>query len=49
MATAVVVAVVAALVFTRSHGTSTAGKGGEVFLQAAGKSGPYPFTSPRRT
>ncbi|MET7921816.1 DUF6777 domain-containing protein [Streptomyces avermitilis] len=44
MATAVVVAVVAALVFTRSHGTSTAGKGGEVFLQAAGKSGPDPFT-----
>ncbi|MFE9994908.1 DUF6777 domain-containing protein [Streptomyces avermitilis] len=44
MATAVVVAVVAALVLARSHGTSTAGKGGEVFLQAAGKSGPYPFT-----
>ncbi|MET8022436.1 DUF6777 domain-containing protein [Streptomyces avermitilis] len=44
MATAVVVAVVTALVFTRSQDTSTASKGGELFLQAAGKSGPYPFT-----
>jgi hypothetical protein len=40
--TAVVAAVVLAVVFTRSDGGS--GKGGEVFLQAAGKTGPDPFT-----
>ncbi len=35
-------AVTLVVVFTRSDGTS--GSGGEVFLQAAGKSGPDPFT-----
>ncbi|MFJ9152260.1 DUF6777 domain-containing protein [Streptomyces sp. NPDC102270] len=45
IATAVVVAVVLALVFTRSGGGSTAAGGnGEVFLQAAAKTGPDPFT-----
>jgi hypothetical protein len=38
----VVAAVVLAVVFTHSGGGS--GKSGEVFLQAAGKSGPDPFT-----
>jgi hypothetical protein len=38
----VVAAVVLAVVFTRSDGGS--GKGGEVFLQAAGKTGPDPYT-----
>ncbi|GAA3770484.1 hypothetical protein GCM10022403_002280 [Streptomyces coacervatus] len=42
LTTAVVAAVVLAVVFTRSGGGS--GKGGEVFLQAAGKTGPDPFT-----
>ncbi|MFF4505247.1 DUF6777 domain-containing protein [Streptomyces sp. NPDC001401] len=42
LTTAVVAAVVLAVVFTRSDGGS--GKGGEVFLQAAGKTGPDPFT-----
>ncbi|MER7564422.1 DUF6777 domain-containing protein [Streptomyces sp. NPDC097941] len=45
IAGAVVVAVVLALVFTRSGGGSTAAGGnGEVFLQAAAKTGPDPFT-----
>jgi hypothetical protein len=38
----VVAAVVLAVVFTRGDGGT--GKGGEVFLQAAGKTGPDPFT-----
>ncbi|GAB2969978.1 hypothetical protein GCM10023080_036650 [Streptomyces pseudoechinosporeus] len=38
-----VAAVVLAVVFTRPDG-GTSGSGGEVFLQAAGKSGPDPFT-----
>ena len=41
----VVAAVVLGLVFTRGDGGSdTSATGGEVFLQAAGKSGPDPFT-----
>ncbi|MFC8427206.1 DUF6777 domain-containing protein [Streptomyces sp. NPDC057253] len=45
IAAAVVAAVVLAVVFTRSGGGSgTAGGDGEVFLQAAGKTGPDPFT-----
>lgn len=41
----VVAAVVLGLVFTRDDGGSdTSATGGEVFLQAAGKSGPDPFT-----
>ncbi|MFD5629909.1 DUF6777 domain-containing protein [Streptomyces sp. NPDC127072] len=41
----VVAAVVLGLVFTRDDGGSeTSASGGEVFLQAAGKSGPDPFT-----
>ncbi|MFF7280898.1 DUF6777 domain-containing protein [Streptomyces griseorubiginosus] len=45
IAAAVVAAVVLAVVFTRSDGDSTAtGGDGEVFLQAAGKTGPDPFT-----
>lgn len=45
IATAVVAAVVLAVVFTRSDGGSTsAGGDGEVFLQAAAKTGPDPFT-----
>ncbi|WP_330268999.1 DUF6777 domain-containing protein [Streptomyces griseorubiginosus] len=45
IAAAVVAAVVLAVVFTRSDGGSTAAGGdGEVFLQAAGKTGPDPFT-----
>ena len=42
LTTAVVAAVVLAVVFTHSGGGS--GKSGEVFLQAAGKTGPDPFT-----
>lgn len=42
LTTVVVAAVVLAVVFSRSGGG--AGKGGEVFLQAAGKTGPEPFT-----
>ncbi|MFD8307664.1 DUF6777 domain-containing protein [Streptomyces sp. NPDC059690] len=43
LTTAIVAAVVLAVVLTRSdHGAS--GKNGEVFLQAAGKTGPEPFT-----
>lgn len=45
IATAVVAAVVLAVVFTRSDGGSKSAKGnGEVFLQAAAKTGPAPFT-----
>ncbi|MFF5499342.1 DUF6777 domain-containing protein [Streptomyces aquilus] len=46
LATAVVAAVVLALVFSRSDGGGNGGtaKGGEVFLQAASKTGPEPFT-----
>ncbi|MFG2727564.1 DUF6777 domain-containing protein [Streptomyces canus] len=44
IATAVVAAVVLAVVFTRSDGGSTSAGGGEVFLQAAAKTGPEPFT-----
>ncbi|CCK32632.1 hypothetical protein BN159_8254 [Streptomyces davaonensis JCM 4913] len=47
VATAVVAAVVIALVFSRGDGGS--GSGGEVFLQAAGKSGPDPFTESTAT
>ncbi|WP_367325407.1 DUF6777 domain-containing protein [Streptomyces sp. HUAS ZL42] len=43
VSTAVVAAVVLAVVFSSSGGGSGSG-GGEVFLQAAGKSGPDPFT-----
>lgn len=43
IALVVVAAVVLAVVFTRPDG-GTSGSGGEVFLQAAGKSGPDPFT-----
>ncbi|MFI6559628.1 DUF6777 domain-containing protein [Streptomyces sp. NPDC050534] len=41
LATVVVAAVVLAVVFTRSDGS---GQGGELFLQAAAKTGPEPFT-----
>ncbi|MFJ5774112.1 DUF6777 domain-containing protein [Streptomyces sp. NPDC093094] len=41
---AVVAAVVLAVVLTRPGGGSAPGSGGEVFLQAAGTSGPDPFT-----
>ncbi|MDQ1073099.1 DUF6777 domain-containing protein [Streptomyces canus] len=44
IATAVVAAVVLAVVFTRSGGGSPSAGGGEVFLQAAAKTGPDPFT-----
>ncbi|MEV7069832.1 DUF6777 domain-containing protein [Streptomyces sp. NPDC093990] len=45
IAAAVVVAVVLAVVFTRSGGgSSPTGGNGEVFLQAAAKTGPEPFT-----
>ncbi|MBE8470183.1 DUF6777 domain-containing protein [Streptomyces justiciae] len=46
LATAVVAAVVLALVFSRSDGGGGGGtaKGGEVFLQTASKTGPEPFT-----
>ncbi|MFF7446344.1 MULTISPECIES: DUF6777 domain-containing protein [unclassified Streptomyces] len=45
LATVVVAAVVLALVLSRSDGGGGgSAKGGEVFLQAAGKSGPDPFT-----
>lgn len=44
IASAVVAAVVLAVVFTRSDGGSTSAGGGEVFLQAAAKTGPAPFT-----
>ncbi|PSM40805.1 hypothetical protein C6Y14_24685 [Streptomyces dioscori] len=46
MAAAVVVAVVLAVVLTRPDGKTTAtDSDGEVFLQAAGKAGPDPFTA----
>ncbi|KOU69287.1 hypothetical protein ADK57_14365 [Streptomyces sp. MMG1533] len=48
LSTLVVAAVVLTVVFTRSDGGSS-GKGGEVFLQAAGKSGPDPFTESTAT
>nr|WSY49351.1 hypothetical protein OG999_03760 [Streptomyces sp. NBC_00886] len=49
LTTAVVAAVVLALVFTRSDGSgNTAGKG-EVFLQSAAKTGPDPFTESTAT
>jgi hypothetical protein len=47
LATAVVAAVVLAVVFTRSSGGS--GSNSEVFLQAADKSGPDPFTESTAT
>ncbi|MGW3031645.1 DUF6777 domain-containing protein [Streptomyces sp. NPDC001178] len=47
LTTVVVAAVVLAVVFSRSGGGS--GKGGEVFLQAAGKTGPDPFTQSTAT
>jgi hypothetical protein len=40
----VVAGVVIGVVLSRSGGTSDTGSGGEVFLQAANKSGPDPFT-----
>lgn len=50
IAAAVVAAVVLAVVFTRSDGGSTsAGGDGEVFLQAAAKTGPDPFTESTAT
>ncbi|WP_371583406.1 DUF6777 domain-containing protein [Streptomyces sp. NBC_01314] len=48
MLTAAVVAVVLIVVFTRSD-DSGGSAGGEVFLQAAGKSGPDPFTESTAT
>ncbi|MFI1354689.1 DUF6777 domain-containing protein [Streptomyces sp. NPDC020898] len=44
LATSVVAAVALIVVLTRSDGTSSNPAGGEVFLQAANKSGPDPFT-----
>lgn len=46
LTTAVVVAAVLAVVLTHSGGGGTGGtaKGGELFLQAAGDTGPHPFT-----
>ncbi|MES5820097.1 DUF6777 domain-containing protein [Streptomyces sp. RG80] len=44
LATVVVAAVILALVFSRSDGGGGSAKGGEVFLQAASKTGPDPFT-----
>lgn len=44
IATAVVAAVVLALVFSRSGGGGGSAQSGEVFLQAASKTGPDPFT-----
>ncbi|WP_328869131.1 hypothetical protein OHT76_02950 [Streptomyces sp. NBC_00287] len=48
LATVVVAAVVLAVVFSRSDGGGS-GSDGEVFLQAAGKSGPDPFTESTAT
>ncbi|NUR41344.1 MAG: hypothetical protein HOV73_14795 [Streptomyces sp.] len=48
LAAAVVAAVVVALVLTRSDGGGS-GKDGEVFLQAASKTGPDPFTESTAT
>ncbi|MFJ9722782.1 DUF6777 domain-containing protein [Streptomyces sp. NPDC101209] len=45
LTTAVVAAVVLAVVLSRSDGGAGSAKGGEVFLQAAGKTGPDPFTA----
>ncbi|MGW0337038.1 DUF6777 domain-containing protein [Streptomyces sp. NPDC003011] len=44
LATVLVAAVVLAVVFTRSGGGGGSPQSGEVFLQAAGKTGPDPFT-----
>ncbi|MGW3941558.1 DUF6777 domain-containing protein [Streptomyces phaeochromogenes] len=44
IAATIVVAVTLVVVFTRSDGGTSGAGGGEVFLQAAGKSGPDPFT-----
>ncbi|MFF4272229.1 DUF6777 domain-containing protein [Streptomyces sp. NPDC001536] len=49
LATAVVVAVALGLVLTRSDGGSGRSGSGEVFLQAAGKAGPDPFTESTAT
>ncbi|TQE37025.1 hypothetical protein Sipo8835_05485 [Streptomyces ipomoeae] len=51
MATAAVVAVVLAVVFTRSGGSGGSGdsEGGEVFLQASDKLGPDPYTDSTAT
>ncbi|MER5529256.1 DUF6777 domain-containing protein [Streptomyces sp. NPDC002677] len=49
LTTAVVVAAVLAVVFTRPDGGSGSGKGGEVFLQAANSSGQDPFTESSAT
>ncbi|ELP69943.1 hypothetical protein STRTUCAR8_00349 [Streptomyces turgidiscabies Car8] len=49
LVTAVVAAVVLIVVLTRSDGTSDQAAGGEVFLQAADKSGPDPFTESTAT
>ncbi|MHC3469973.1 DUF6777 domain-containing protein [Streptomyces sp. 7R007] len=49
LTTAVVAAVVLAVVFTRSGGGSGTSGGGEVFLQAAAKTGPDPFTGSTAT
>ncbi|MDT9699069.1 DUF6777 domain-containing protein [Streptomyces sp. P17] len=48
LATVVVAAVVLALVFSRGDGGGS-GSNGEVFLQAAGKTGPDPFTESTAT
>ncbi|MFE9444505.1 DUF6777 domain-containing protein [Streptomyces sp. NPDC006602] len=48
LATLLVAAVVLTVVFTRSDGGGS-GKSGEVFLQAAGKSGPDPYTESTAT
>ncbi|MET9731968.1 DUF6777 domain-containing protein [Streptomyces sp. NPDC006458] len=49
LAAAVVAAVVLTVVLTRPDGGSSVGSGGEVFLQAAGTSGPDPFTESTAT
>ncbi|MFJ2236325.1 DUF6777 domain-containing protein [Streptomyces sp. NPDC087859] len=49
IATAVVAAVILGLVFSRSDGGSGKSANGEVFLQAAAKSGPDPFTESTAT
>lgn len=49
MTTAALIAVALIVVFTRSGGSGGDGGGGEVFLQAADKSGPDPFTESTAT
>ncbi|MFE1440281.1 DUF6777 domain-containing protein [Streptomyces sp. NPDC058739] len=49
LAAVVVAAVFVTVVLTRPDGGSSAGSGGEVFLQAAGTSGPDPFTESTAT